>query len=82
MIDSQAISSQNQLLSKDQIIETLHIVGTHPPLSTESLNKLVGITAEERNTIFKQFGLHNHEWNTASALTSPGIIEQKERFDY
>ena len=28
-------------------------LGTHPPLSEESLNKLVGITAEERTGIFK-----------------------------
>src|SRR5215213_3911423 len=28
-------------------------LGTHPPLSEESLNKLVGITIEERTTTFK-----------------------------
>ncbi|HLO30125.1 MAG TPA: lactate racemase domain-containing protein [Anaerolineales bacterium] len=124
MIDSQATSSPNQLLSEDHILETLHkglagkfhnqrvlvlipdhtrslplpflfrsvieilrdtkqldfmvALGTHPPLSDESLNRLVGITSEERNSTFKHIGLLNHEWNTPSALTSLGLIEQDE----
>ena len=53
-------------------------LGTHPPLSAESLHKLVGITAEERNTTFKHIGLLNHTWNTPSALISLGVIEQDE----
>ena len=36
-------------------------LGTHPPLSEESICKLVGITIEERNTIFRHIGLFNHE---------------------
>ena len=43
-------------------------LGTHPALSEESLNNLVGITARERRTIFKQIGLLNHIWETPSAL--------------
>jgi nickel-dependent lactate racemase len=53
-------------------------LGTHPPLSEASINKLVGITSEERNTTFKHIGLFNHEWNTPSALKSLGIIKQDE----
>jgi len=53
-------------------------LGTHPPLDEESINKLVGITAEERTTIFKHVGLLNHAWDTPSALTSLGMIEQDE----
>ena len=53
-------------------------LGTHPSLSEESLNKLVGISAEERITIFKHVGLLNHEWDNPSALTSLGMIEQDE----
>src|SRR5918996_2548481 len=124
MLQPQAIAGPNQLLSNDQIIETLHkglndkfhnqrvlvlipdhtrslplrflfrslvdvlhntkqldfmvALGTHPPLSEESINKLVGITAEERNTTFKHIGLFNHQWNTPSALTSLGVIELDE----
>ena len=53
-------------------------LGTHPPLSEESIHKLVGVTAQERMTTFKHIGLLNHAWDTLSALTSLGIIEQDE----
>ena len=53
-------------------------LGTHPPLSDGNLNKLVGITAEERNTTFKHIGLFNHQWDMPSALTSLGVIEEDE----
>src|SRR6266487_2930929 len=124
MIYSQAVSPENQLLTNNQILETLHkglddrfhnqrvlvlipdhtrsvplpflfrslvdvlqdvkqldfmvALGTHPPLSEESLHKLVGITADERVTTYKNIGLLNHEWNTPSALTSLGVIEEDE----
>jgi nickel-dependent lactate racemase len=124
MIYSQASSPPNQLLSKNQIIETIQdglgdrfrnqrvlvlipdhtrslplpflfrtlvdilqdvkqldfmvALGTHPSLSEESINRLVGITSEERSTTFKDIGLLNHEWNAPAALTSLGMIEQDE----
>jgi len=124
MINAQMISPTGQLLTNDQIIETLHkglgekfhdqrvlvlipdhtrslplpflfrslvdmlhdakqldfmvALGTHPPLGEESLNKLVGITSEERTTIFGHVGLLNHTWDTPSALKSLGKMEQDE----
>ena len=69
------------------LVEVLHdakqldfmvALGTHPSLRAESLNKLVGISAEERITIFKHVGLLNHEWDKSSALRSLGMIEQDE----
>ena len=53
-------------------------LGTHPPLDEESINKLVGITTEERTTTFKHIGLLNHAWDTPNALTSLGIMAQDE----
>jgi nickel-dependent lactate racemase len=53
-------------------------LGTHPPLSEESLNKLVGVTAKERTTTFKHIGLLNHAWDAPSTLTSLGVMEQDE----
>ncbi|MBN2117937.1 MAG: DUF2088 domain-containing protein [Anaerolineales bacterium] len=124
MIYSQAISPPGQILSSEQILETLQkglegkfrnqgvlvlipdhtrsvplhplfralvdilhdakrldfmvALGTHPSLNEESIHKLVGITTEERTTRFKHIGLFNHEWDTPSALTSLGVIEQDE----
>jgi nickel-dependent lactate racemase len=53
-------------------------LGTHPPLSEESLNKLIGTTASERNTRYAKVGLLNHAWNDPSALTTIGTIEKDE----
>ncbi|MBN1453119.1 MAG: DUF2088 domain-containing protein [Anaerolineales bacterium] len=124
MLVSQMISPVDQLLTNDQITETLHkgldgkfqnqrvlvlipdhtrslplpflfralvdilydvkqldfmvALGTHPPLSKESTNKLVGISAGEQSTIFKHIGLLNHAWDSPSTLTSLGVIEQNE----
>ena len=44
-------------------------LGTHPPLSEAQLLKLVGITADERQTTYRHIGLFNHDWDKPGALT-------------
>jgi len=66
------------ILDNAKQVDFMVALGTHPPLSEESLHKLVGITAGERATNFKHIGLLNHTWDTPSALTSLGIINQDE----
>jgi nickel-dependent lactate racemase len=66
------------ILRDTRQLDFMVALGTHPPLSEESINKLVGITAEERNKTFKHIGLLNHEWDSAEALTSIGVIAQDE----
>jgi nickel-dependent lactate racemase len=53
-------------------------LGTHPPLSESDLCGLVGITPEQRTTIYKRVGLFNHAWNDPSALARLGIIPQDQ----
>jgi lactate racemase len=53
-------------------------LGTHPALSEESINRLVGITAEEGMTTFKHIGLLNHAWDSLSTLISIGAMEEDE----
>jgi nickel-dependent lactate racemase len=53
-------------------------LGTHPPLSLEKLNSLVGITADERNRKFSKIGLLNHAWDDPSVLTTLGVMEQDQ----
>ena len=67
-----------EILHKTKQLDFMVALGTHPPLNEESLNKLVGITTEERASTFKKIGLLNHEWSTSSALTSLGVMEQDE----
>lgn len=69
------------------VVEMLHDVrkldfmvalGTHLPLSVESINRLVGITTDERNSTYKHIGLLNHNWDDPSIMTSLGVMEQDE----
>lgn len=53
-------------------------LGTHPGYAEEDLNHLVGISAEERATTFKQVGLLNHAWDDPAMLTSLGVLDQDE----
>jgi lactate racemase len=53
-------------------------LGTHPPLSEENLNKLIGITADERATTFVHVSLFNHTWDDPAALMSIGVMESDE----
>ncbi len=67
-----------EILSDTRQLDFMVALGTHPALSEEALNKLIGITAQERKTIFKHLGLLNHAWDDSSTLTTIGIMEQDE----
>ena len=69
------------------VVEILHdarelnfmvALGTHPPLSSEGLNKLVGITMDERRTTYRHVGLRNHAWDDPALLISLGVMDQEE----
>ena len=53
-------------------------LGTHPALSAESLNQLVGITKDERNMQYAKIGLLNHAWDDPGTLTVLGTMQQDE----
>lgn len=67
-----------EILRDTRELNFMVALGTHPPLSEAGMNRLVGITAEERSTIFKHVGLLNHEWDIPSALTTLGALDQDE----
>lgn len=67
-----------EILDGVKQLDFMVALGTHPPLKGESLNKLVGITSEERLTTFKHIGLANHAWDDPSALTAIGVMEHDE----
>ncbi len=67
-----------EILHEARQLDFMVALGTHPLLSEENLNKLVGITAEERNTQYATIGLRNHAWDNPSALTILGVMEQDE----
>lgn len=66
------------VLQEAKQLDFMVALGTHPSLSDESIHRLVGITAEERRTIFKHIGLLNHTWDSPTTLVSIGRMEQDE----
>jgi lactate racemase len=67
-----------EVLHDAREINVMVALGTHPGYSEEGLNRLVGITTEERATTFKPVGLLNHAWDDPAALISLGVLDQDE----
>ena len=66
------------LLSGAKRLDFMVALGTHPPLSEAQLYRLVGITPEERQSVFGHVGLSNHNWNRPNALTEIGTLPQAQ----
>lgn len=67
-----------EILRDTKRLDFMVALGTHPALSDESMNNLVGITARERNTQYATIGLLNHAWDDPTALATLGTMEQDE----
>ena len=59
-------------------LDYLVALGTHQPMSEEALNQLVGINAEERDTIYAGINLYNHRWDLPGTLVTVGTIPKSE----
>ncbi len=55
-------------------LDYLVALGTHQPMTEEGLNRLVGVTAEERRTTYSGIGIYNHLWESPEMLTTLGTI--------
>ena len=67
-----------EILHDARQLDFMVALGTHPPLSEEQLQCLVGITAGERSTTYRRIGLFNHAWDNPAALTTLGVMAQDE----
>lgn len=67
-----------QSLHNARQLDFMVALGTHPPLSPNQLNQLVGISAEERETTYSHVGLLNHEWGDPQALAQIGTLPQDQ----
>ncbi len=65
-----------KILHDAKQLDFMVALGTHPPLSEGQLLKLVGITANERQTTYKHIGLFNHDWDKPGALTQIAVLPQ------
>ena len=53
-------------------------LGTHPPMSEDAINALLGLTPEERQGKFAKFNIYNHVWNDPSELKLIGTLPADE----
>jgi nickel-dependent lactate racemase len=66
------------LQGRASAVDFLVALGTHPPLSEESLLRLVGLTAEEKAANYANVNLINHNWQDSNALVTLGAIPASE----
>lgn len=59
-------------------LDYLIALGTHKFLSEESINQLVGVSAEERESKYADVRIFNHRWDQPETFTSVGSISASE----
>jgi len=62
------------LLGKASAVDFIVALGTHPAMSEPELLKLMGLTAQEKATTYKDVRLINHDWQNPNALINIGEI--------
>jgi nickel-dependent lactate racemase len=55
-------------------LDFLIALGTHPPLSEQQIDRLIGVKQGEREKVFHGSRFFNHRWNDPSALASIGTL--------
>jgi nickel-dependent lactate racemase len=59
-------------------LDYLIALGTHPPMSQEAIDHLVGTTAAERAEHYPNVRIFNHEWHNPEMLHAIGVIPRSE----
>lgn len=59
-------------------LDVMIALGTHPPMTPEAIDARVEITAEQRNSTYRNVEFINHEWDNPGALHDLGIIPAEE----
>lgn len=67
-----------QLGPRVQRLDYLIALGTHPPMSEQAIDRHLGISGAERQRLYPNVEIHNHQWDQPSALETIGIISGKE----
>ena len=70
--------AHQKLASVAAKVDVIVALGTHPPMSDEQMNSLLGVTAEQRATTYADVGIFNHYWNNPDALATIGTLTTDE----
>jgi len=66
------------LASRVAALDYLIALGTHQPMSEEAINKLVGVTPEERAGRYAKVRIFNHRWDLPETFVTLGEIPSAE----
>jgi nickel-dependent lactate racemase len=67
-----------QLGRRVACLDYLIALGTHPPMSAQAIDKLVGLTEREREQEFPNVHVFNHHWSQADMLRTIGTISSQD----
>ena len=59
-------------------IDVMIALGTHQPMNEEAICERLGITMEQRRTVYSRVRLFNHAWDDETALRKIGSISREE----
>ncbi|MBL8095388.1 MAG: DUF2088 domain-containing protein [Anaerolineales bacterium] len=59
-------------------LDYLIALGTHPPMSAAAIDRLVGVSADDRAARYPNVAIYNHRWDLPEALTTIGTIGRDE----
>lgn len=63
------------------VLDYLVALGTHPFMSEEGLNNLVGLTPQERAHTYQRVNIFNHRWDLPDTFRIIGTMSEKETRD-
>ena len=66
------------LAGRVQRLTFLVALGTHPLMSPEAVDRLMGMTGEERASRFPHVEVVNHRWDQPETFTTVGHLSEKE----
>lgn len=58
-------------------LDFLIALGTHQPMPEEEILHMLGISAQERDTLYRQVAVHNHLWTVPGTFKQLGVIPRK-----
>ena len=59
-------------------LDVMIALGTHQPMSEEAMCERLGITMEQRRSVYSRVRLFNHAWDDETALRKIGSISKEE----
>lgn len=71
-------SIHRQLSPAVAALDVLVALGTHAPMSEEAICTRLGISSNDRRSVYANVRLFNHEWDNSAALTRVGALTPSE----